>query len=510
MKGFVFRLIAVILLIIAVFSAIYKDALAYRKNTFDPSQGDIIYDSMIFTDMTTCTEKDGAQNLVVGGTVYPEDNRNAPKNVFFKLYNSTGAMIATVGINEVDHSLLLNGIEKTPTGFALLCEARGETDSYGKVYHYSSGGEFIESVVIDYADKVAQVPGTEYGISFTENKVYYTAVDSEKTVCADADGKYLFDIKTPENTTVCDVSVTDNTVYTVGSEYDKYNIPKAYISAFRISDASLLWTEKELMTNAPTEDAIYSQTDDMTIITKNGKPTSILLSGKYFDTGVYKKYITDNKLETEEDIDTISKKSLRNDFSLYRIGRTKMDYIKSPCSSAFIISADINGNVKKTNLYATYSNKSVSSVSLSSSVAEDTADFSACIISVDAVKTDSEVFKTTITGIDANLKETYTTVTTENTTHKTYFSAASKDKFFTYSTINTSDKYAAHSYTLAEYQKHLAELENATNDINLIYKAFELIPLACMISLMYVLTRIRSIKRGGVYIPKSLFLKKEK
>lgn len=508
MKGLVFRLIAVILILVAVFSSIYKDALSFRKKTFSPASGDVFYDSMVFTDLTAFTTKDAEEHLVVGGTVYPDNNRNAKKNVFFKLYNSTGALIATSGISEEEHTLLLNSIETTPDGFALVCEARGETESYGKVYHYSPDGKFIKSVVIDYSDKVPQMSGTEYGISIVGSSVYYTGIDSQRVVCADTEGKYLVSIDNKDNTTICDVAVTDDIIYTIGSAYDKYNIPKAYMYAFSMDSASLLWTKNELVTNAPTDDAIYSQADKIEIITNNGLPVSIVLVGKYFDTGAYKKYITNNKLETEEDVDTIAKKSLRNDFYLYRTGHTKADYVKSPYSSAFFISADITGEITKTNMYETNSSKSVSSVSISKSVAKETEKFVASIISVDAVRSESELFKTSITSIDSNLKEIHSTVVAEKTKHKTYFVPVSENKFFTYSTINTVDKYAARIYTAKGYVAHLEKLENATNDINSIHEGFELIPITCMISIMYILTRIRSIKRGVLYIPQNLFKRK--
>jgi len=504
-KGFFFRLFAVIFILTAVLANIYTDALACRDDAFDASHGDVVFDSMIFSEFTACCSADGKPQLVVGGTVYPENNRNYGKNVFFKLYNADGDLIATSGLNETNCSLLLNTIEKTDYGFAIVCEVRGENENYGKVYEYSHDGSFIKSISIRYSEKLPQTAGTEYGICISDTTTYFTAIDSEKTVCTDAEGKYLLNVANPPNSTVCDAVVTDEIIYTAGSFDDKNGVPKAYINAFSMENSAFLWSRKELVTKNDSSEGIYSQTEEITILTENGLPASLLIYGKYFDSAIYKNYLIKNNIEFEEDIDTAAKKCLRRDFPLYRTGYTLKDYVKAPYPSVFLMSAEIFGDMKKMTLYEADYKKSYSSVSLSTSSVGEKEDFSVCMASVDTVKLDTEKFNTVIKGIDGDLKELYSAEVAEPTVYKTFFTALSGDSFFNYTTINTSDEFSARMFTPLQYKSHLLNIEKATEDILFIRKVMDLLPICIMFSMLYIMTRIRSLSRGVGYIPKDLF-----
>jgi len=504
-KGFFFRLGVIILIITAVIGGIYSEALVYRRDTFSAAYGDVMYDSMIFSDITACSSSDGKPQLVIGGTVYPDNNRNAQKNVFFKLYSQIGALVATSGINEKRCSLLLNDIEKTSYGFAVICEVRAENENFGKIYEYSHDGTFINSTYIKYADFAAQEAGSIYGMCTDGEKTYYTAIDSEKTVCTDSEGKYLYSVPHQKGATVCDAVISGNIVYTAGNIYDSENIPKAYLSAFDTAKKEVSYTSKDLIKKNDTSEYLYSQTEDITIITEKGMPVSLILYGKYFDSASYKKYIRENNIEFDDDYDTVAKKSIRESLPMYRTGRTAEDYINAPYPSAFFISADLSGKIKATKLFESDTKCSYSSISATSTTVADKENFSICLTCVDTVSLDTENFNTVIKGFDSTLTQIYETSVTEPTEYKTFFTAYSKDVFFTFTTINTSGSYSAKAYTVAEYKKHISRLKSYTDDICFINNVLSLVPVCIMVSLFYILTRIRCLQRGLRYIPQSFF-----
>ncbi|MBQ8165193.1 MAG: hypothetical protein IJZ94_05205 [Clostridia bacterium] len=509
MKGFIFRLCVVILILITIITTIYTDALEYRRDTFEASHGDIIYDSMIFTDFTPIKSADGQDQLVVGGSVYPDNDRNANKNVFFKLYKADGTLIATSGINEINCNLLLNDIEKTDYGFAIICEVRGDIESYGKIYEYSHEGKFINSVSLRYSKHVAQEAGTEYGISLFDGNTYYTATDSDKTICLDADGNYLFHIKKQEDSVVHDAVAIDNVIYTSGSLYNEAGIPEAFINAYNMTDGSLLWSQNDIIKAEENLSETYSQIEEIRIITENNVPVSVVAYGKFFDATAYSTYIKDNNIDLSEELDTVSKKCILETFSLYRTGVTENDYNKSPYPSAFFASADIDGNILGTKIYEADSEKSLSSISTGSASVETKDNFAACTVSVNTVNLTAEYFNTHLEVINSNLDTISEITIVEPTKYKTYFSVSTAGKLFTYTTINSTDSYSTKSFDSAqEYANHIQNLKTATDNIYYVREIIKKLPICIMVSMFYILTRIRSLSRGVGYIPKTSRKKK--
>lgn len=502
MKGFIFRLCVIILIIVIFITSVYSNALNYRLDTFKSSDGDVLYDSMIFTDFTPIKAADGQELLVVGGSVYPDNDRNANRNVFFKLYESDGTFIATSGLNEINCNLLLNDIEKTDYGFAIICEVRGTDESYGKVYEYTPEGKYIRSRSLRYAKQVPQEAGTEYGISTFGGNTYYTATDSDKTVCLDADGKYLFHINNQENSVVNDAVVINNVIYTSGSIYSETGIPGAFIYAYNMTDKSLVW-KLENISIQENNSKIYSQIEDIRIIIENETPVSVLAYGKYFDSLSYEKYILDKNINIVEEIDTISKKCLQSSFPLHRTGLTEKVYSNSPYPSAFFATTDISGNLISTKTYEATPENSLSSVSTGSSSIETKENFTACIASVNTTSLTDEIFKTHLEVINSNLETVSQIDENEPTKYKTFFVAATAGKLFTYTTINSTDTFSTKLYSSAnDYSKHVKKLQDATDDIYYIREIMQKLPICIMFSMLYVMSRLHSLSRGVGYIPK--------
>ena len=233
----------------------------------------------------------------------------------------------------------------------------------------------------------------------------------------------------------------------------------------------------------------------------------MVLTGKYIDSSVYKKYVRDNKIDIEDDIDTAAKRSIREELPMYRTGRTTEDYINTPYPSVFFTSVDLESSTPVTKLLEADESLSYSSVSVGTSTIESSENFTICVAEVSATELDSENFDTVIKGFDSSLAQTYSVEVKESSKIKTYFTVLSKDKFFTFTSINTTDTYKADVFTPGEYSKHIDMLEKYTKDIYSIENIISLIPVCIMVSLFYVMTRIRCLKKGIRYIPEGFFQK---
>ncbi|MBQ8827611.1 MAG: hypothetical protein IJZ90_00520, partial [Clostridia bacterium] len=411
-------------------------------------------------------------------------------------------------------------IGRSHLGFAVVCEIRNEDYSYGKSFLYNLEGKFMYSIDLRYDESCVQQAGTEYSISCNVDSDYYTAIDTSNTVLLDGSGTYLTHIEQTNDITVNTSAVSHGTLYIAGSMENEEQVPFAFMQAYDTTENTLLWTQKYLPIDGEDVSLLYSQIDDIYVLSNDSNTDSLIAVGKHFNTEEYQKAVessADANLNADElndsaeaedntdlsdkaddistySIDTIAKKSLSEDRPLYLTAAVKSDYITTPISDNIVIKADSAGHIETFKTYGLGQNMTVASTNVSTSCTADSSDFFIGLAeTASADKTDTKL-SFTLSVLDGNLSEVYKKEFKTDVNNRTYLIPSAGGGMFAYNSLNTTNKYRTIYFDkLTDYDAYISNLDKANETILFCRDFVAKLPLIVMFTIIYVLARIRAI-----------------